>query len=288
MTPNLRAIALMVGSMACFAVGDALVKAASARVSVPEVILGMAILGTAIFATLTLRAGDRLFTRDVLAPAVMIRNGVEGVTAICMVSALALAPLSLVASITQAVPLLVTVGAAWVLKEQVGPRRWAAVGIGFCGVLVMLRPDVSGGLAGPLLALGAAVGLAARDLATRLAPDTATTPQMATWGMLSIAPAALILMPFAAPPAAPDPMGYGIVALAALGTAGGYFAITAAMRIGEVAVVAPFRYTRLLFALILAMLFLGERPDGLTLLGAAIVIGSGLYVFWRERLNTAP
>jgi drug/metabolite transporter (DMT)-like permease len=67
-----------------------------------------------------------------------------------------------------------------------------------------------------------------------------------------------------------------------------YWAITAAMRVGEVSAVAPFRYTRLLFALVIAALAFGERPDALTLLGAAIVIASGLYMFLRERRMARP
>jgi len=278
-----RAIALMIVSMAAFALGDALVKAASEYLSVAQVLIFMALPAVAIFAVLAQRAGQPVFSRDFFARASLLRNGIESLTAICMVSALAAAPLSLVISITQAVPLLVTLGAALVLREAVGPRRWAAILIGLIGVLVMLRPDTSGLSLGALFALGAAVGLAVRDLVTRVTPARIGTLQMATWGMCALVFAGAALMPFTGPHPVIPPMGWVIVGFAAIANAVGYYAITAAMRIGDVAAVTPFRYSRLIFALILAVLVFGERPDALTLLGALIVIGSGLYVMWRER-----
>ena len=107
---------------------------------------------------------------------------------------------------------------------------------------------------------------------------------MATWGMAGLIPAGLILFPITQPhgPLASGPLI--TVLLATFATIIGYYAITAAMRIGEVSVVTPFRYSRLMFSLFIAVLFLNERPDALTLLGAAIVIGSGLFVLWRERV----
>ena len=274
---------MMTGAMAFFAVGDALVKLSTDHFSTAQVILIMALPCTAIFAALTWKSGRPVVSRALLQPVVFARSIIEALTAVCMVSALSLAPMSLVISITQAVPLLVTLCAALILKERVGPRRWLAVLVGLGGVLLMLRPSGDGLAAGALLALGAASGLAARDIATRLTPSDVSTLQMATWGMGSLIPAALILFPFTPPHTPVLQWPLFIVGMAALATSAGYYAITAAMRIGEVSVVTPFRYSRLVFSLILAFVFLSERPDVLTLIGALIVIGSGLFVFWRER-----
>lgn len=270
-------------AMAGFAVGDALVKLASGGLSVAQILLIMSVIGITIYIPLAWRAGDRVIDRGALSPPILARCGIEALTAITMVSALATAPLSLVVSIIQAVPLLVTVGAAVVLRERVGPRRWAAVGVGLIGVLMMLRPDTGGGMTGALLALLAALGLASRDIVTRIAPKSATNLQMATWGMASMIPAGLILLPITGPQPALGGPTLSFALLAALVNAVGYFAITAAMRVGEVSAVTPFRYTRLLFSLFIAVIFLAERPDALTLFGAALVIGSGLFVLWRER-----
>lgn len=282
-----RAIALMLVAMATFALGDALVKAASDVMSVAQILIFMALPAVFIFAALARRAGQSVVSRDFFARTALLRNGVEALTAICMVSALALAPLSLVISITQAVPLLVTLGAAIALREVVGPRRWAAVLLGLFGVLLMLRPDTSagyGGLSlGALFALGAAFGLAVRDLITRVTPARIGTLQMSTWGMLALVVAGAALMPFTGPHPSIPLGGWMIVGAAAIANAVGYYAITAAMRLGDVSAVTPFRYSRLVFALFIALLIFDEQPDALTLIGAAIVIGSGLYVMWRER-----
>ncbi|MEM1131058.1 MAG: DMT family transporter [Pseudomonadota bacterium] len=273
----------MVGSMAAFAVGDALIKQATTGLSAAQVVLIMACVGSLFFIGLLLRAGDRLLSPDLLNPVIVSRNVIEGLTACAIITALSLAPMSLVISITQIVPLVVTAGAALILRELVGPRRWIAVCIGFVGVLVMLRPDSSTGVLGPLLALAGSIGLGTRDLASRMAPASVTTVQMSTWGMMSLLPAGIVLLLTTGPhPPLVQPALWAAIA-ASLATAMGYFAVTSAMRLGSVATVAPFRYTRLVFALIIAILVLGERPDLLTLIGAGVVVSSGLFVLFRER-----
>lgn len=276
----------MVFSMAGFAIGDTFVKLSAGTMSVGQVLIFMATPGMIIFAVLAHHAGQSPFSRDFFARPVLLRNCVEGTTAICMTSALALAPLALVISIIQAVPLFVTLGAALILKEKVGPRRWFAVIAGFFGVMLMLRPDASGMSIGAVFALLAAIGLSARDLITRITPSRIGTLQMATWGSAALIPAGVVLMAFTGPHHMPSISGWSFVLCAALANALGYYAITSAMRSGEVSYVTPFRYTRLIFALLIATLFFKEEPDVWTLLGATIVIGSGLFVMWRERKAT--
>ncbi|WP_439143236.1 DMT family transporter [Planktotalea sp.] len=280
---NTRAALLMVLSMFGFALGDAFVKLSAGAMSIAQVLILMSVPGMIIFATLAQRSGQNVFSRSFFDKIVMLRNCVEAFTAMCLVSALALAPLSLVISIIQAVPLFVTLGAALILKEKVGPRRWIALIAGFFGVILMLRPDASGISFGAVLALLGAIGLSTRDLLTRIMPARIGTLQMATWGTAALIPAGILMLPFTGPHAMPSPSALGIVLCASLVNAVGYYAITAAMRLGDVSFVTPFRYTRLVFALIIAALLFAEQPDALTLLGAFIVIGSGLFVMWRER-----
>lgn len=270
-------------AMGTFAIGDALVKVLSNSLSVGQVLIGMSIPSLFIFCALTLRAGLRLFSPLLWTRPVLLRNGVEALTAVCIVSALSMAPLSLVISLLQAVPLLVTIGAAVWLGETVGPRRWIAVIAGLIGVLIILRPDASGISLGALLAFCGAVGLAMRDLVTRITPPNVATMQMAAWGTAAIIPAGIVLLPFTAPHAVPSLPVTGIIVLASLANAVGYYCITAAMRLGDVSSVTPFRYSRLVFSLFISVLFFAERPDALTLLGAFIVIASGLFVMWREK-----
>ena len=160
---NSRAIVLMTLAMATFAIGDSMVKISSGNMSIAQVLIFMSLPGVIVFAALAHRSGQPPVSRDFLAKPVVLRNVIEGISATCMVTALATAPLGLVISILQAVPLFVTLGAALVLKEKVGPRRWAAVIVGFCGVLLMLRPDASGISFGAINAVFASIVLAARD-----------------------------------------------------------------------------------------------------------------------------
>jgi drug/metabolite transporter (DMT)-like permease len=187
-------------------------------------------------------------------------------------------------ALLQASPLVVVAGAALFLGEKVGWRRWASILVGFVGVLVILEPwDASFDPTG-LLTVACVLVLAVRDLATRVMPVRIGTFQVATWAYLGLVPAGVALMAGMeqgfVPPTPGQWAGLGGALVSGLF---GYYAVVAAMRLGEVSVVAPFRYTRLVFAMIVAMIFLGERPQGSTLLGAAIVVGSGLYAFARER-----
>jgi drug/metabolite transporter (DMT)-like permease len=198
------------------------------------------------------------------------------------VSALALIPLSTLSAVIQANPLLVTLGAAFFLGEAVGWRRWLAIFVGLFGVLLIIRPGTAGVRRQSIwLAVVAAVGLSLRDLATRPVPRTVPTTLLASYSFR-------LRGAWRAPdhplPRA-GPSGARGAGLAGAGHPLGLvaiFSITAAMRVGDVSAVTPFRYTRLVFALVIAFFVFGERPDAWTLIGAAIVVASGLYSFWRE------
>lgn len=283
---NLRGSLLMVAAMAGFALEDMFVKMLSTHMPVGEVLALLGIGGTAIFATLALIRGDRLISRDLLAPAVIGRNLGEILGTALFVCAIAFTPLAQASAILQATPLAVTLGAAVFLGEKVGWRRWSAILIGFAGVMIVIRPGTSGFSMLSLLAVGAVLGLAARDVITRRVPKAITSMQIATYGFASVIPAGFALAAYEG----------GIVALSALdfaqigaalvvGTAG-YYALIAAMRIGEVAVITPFRYTRLIFAIGIGAVVFAESPDRYTLIGGAVIVGSGLYTLARQRQLT--
>ncbi len=165
-----------------------------------------------------------------------------------------------------------------------GWRRWLSVLAGFAGVLVILKPWDAGFQPLGLLVVACVIVLAVRDLATRVMPARLGTFQVSAWAYAGTVPAGLALMALMGQDVVtPEPRQWLWLLAALVAGLFGYYAVVAAMRLGEVSVVAPFRYTRLVFAVLLAMIFLGERPEGSTLLGAAIVVGSGLYAFARER-----
>lgn len=281
---NTAASLLMAGSMAAFAVEDLFLKRAAMELPPGQVIAVMGFGGALVFWLVAYLKGQPILTRRALQGAALMRSASEGLTTIFYISALALIPLSINSALLQATPLVVTMGAALFLGEPVGWRRWSAIIVGFVGVMVVLRPWGAGFEAAGLLTVISVLILAARDLATRAMPPEIGTFQLTTWAYMSLVLAGIFLMMLTGtPPAAIDATRWLDLAMALIFGLIGYWAVTACMRLGEVAVVAPFRYTRLVFAALLAMLFLGETLDGFTLIGAALIIGSGLYSFARER-----
>ncbi|HMO73498.1 MAG TPA: DMT family transporter [Paracoccaceae bacterium] len=288
MSPTLRGILLMTLSMAAFAVEDALIKLASAALPVGQILLMLGIGGTPIFALLARAGGHRMLTRAAFAPALVARNAAEMLGTMGFVTALSLIPLSTASAILQAAPLLVTAGAAAILGESVGWRRWLAVAVGFSGVVIILRPGAEGFDANALWAVIGVTGLAARDLITRRMPPTIPT-HVAAAGALAGGGVGGGLRRAAAgggvgPPAAALAQLAGALAI---GIAA-YWAIVEATRTGDASAVAPFRYTRMVFALIVAWALFAEVPDLPMLAGAALIIGSGLYTLYRERRRTRP
>lgn len=280
---NLRGIALMVIAMAFFALGDMTIKWAAEALPLGQVLLILGTGGGLVFAAMTRLQRHRVMTRDFLHRGVILRNAAEIGGTFCIFTALAKTDLSLTAAILQATPLAVTLGAATLLGEHVGWRRWSATGVGFLGVLIIMRPGLSGFDPNSLWALAAMVGLALRDLATRLVPRDMPTMRISTYGMSMLAPTGAVLILSGQPMVAMTPANWGLMALMITVGVLGYHAITAAMRVGEVSAVSPFRYSRMVFALALAVFVFGEHPDAWTLIGTAITIGAGIYSFLRER-----
>lgn len=280
---NLRGIILMVASMAGFAVEDMFIKLAASEVPVGQILMSLGI-GGAFFFLLALRIrGERFWGRDLLSAAVNLRNLGEVIGSVGFVSALALMPISSASAILQATPLAVTLGAALVLGETVGWRRWSAIAIGFMGVLMIVRPGLDGFNAYSIFALIGVAGLAMRDLSTRQVPKSISSLRLAAVALIIIIPTGAVLSLFTGTPKMPGTTN-ALYLLAAVSIgAVSYYAVILATRLGEISVIAPFRYSRLLFAMGVGYFVFAERPDFWTLLGAAIIILSGVYTFMREQ-----
>ncbi len=279
---NLRGIALMIAAMAGFALEDLFIKNAAAHLPPGQILVVLGAGGAAIFAMLARMRGQRLVDPVLLSPIVMARNAGEAVAAIGLVLALALTPLSTAAAILQATPLAVTLGGALFLGAAVGWRRWTAIAVGFLGVLLIVRPGMDGFMPASLFAVLAVVGLATRDLATRALPASVGTFQLAAWGFAMLVVSGIFLMAVMADAPVWHAAGHRQVGGAILIGVLAYYAIIGASRVGEIAVVTPFRYTRLVFALAIGYAALAERPDALTLCGAALIVATGLYTLVRE------
>ena len=280
---NLRAAGWMTGAMAMFAVEDAAIKVLGVRLGAGQIVAALGVAGLAVFWALLARDGGRLWTRDLLRPAVVLRNAGELLGTLCFVSALALSDLASASAILQALPLALVMGGALFLGERVGWRRWAAILTGFAGVLMIVRPGTAAFQPASLLALVAVAGLALRDLSTRRMPRHVPSHQLSASAYAALIPGGLALA--AAEGRAmlvPDRAEALALVVAVLVGTLGYAMMVRATRVGEASAVAPFRYTRLVFTLVLAVAFFGERPDAATLAGAAVIVGAGSFAMWRE------
>ena len=280
---NLRAIALMVLSMAGFAIEDMLIKYIALEMPTGQFLMLIGAGGALIFTLMAWRQGQAVLSADFLRPTIIIRNLGEVIGTLGFVTALVLTPLSSASAILQATPLAVTLGAALFLREAVGWRRWSAILIGFCGVVAVIRPGLEGFQPASLFAVLGVIGLATRDVATRATPATISSLVLSAHGGGMLVPAGAVLLWISGGAVAPSAQGYGLLFAALIIGVSAYYALTLSMRLGDVAVVTPFRYVRLVFALFIGVTVFHEQPDAWTLGGAAIIILSGLYTFFRER-----
>lgn len=283
MTDNQRGSLFMTLSMAGFAVEDMFIKSAARAMPVGQVLALMGALGVLWFGAQARRAGQPAFPAALRSRTMALRSGFELVGRLFYALALALIPLSVASAILQATPLVVVAGAAMIFGEKVGAWRWALTALGFAGVLVILRPGLAGFDALSLLAVIGLLGFAGRDLATRAATPALSNAQLGVAGFAVLAISGLVILAFQGGPILPPALPLA----KALGASGfgilGYSYLTRAMRTGEVSAVTPFRYTRLLFALVLGVVVFGERPDPATLAGSAMVVACGILILSRRR-----
>lgn len=280
---NALGIVLMVLAMAAFAGADTLIKFISGDLSIGHTLLFL-VGGTAlVFTVLAKTQGAAFLDRRAFAPILLARYVSEIAGMFGMVIALAMAPLSTVGAIIQVTPLMVTLGAVFFLGERVSPRQWGAIAVGFVGVLFVMQPTASGFDPSVLWAVVAMLGLSGRDLTTRMTPPGMPSSLLAAFTMIAAFPFAVLWCLFSEPsliPAsAPWPLVIAMIGCGALA----YLLLIASIRSTEVSVVAPFRYARLIFLLVLGALIFGERPDIWVLLGSCLIVGSGIYMMWLGR-----
>ncbi|MEI4261289.1 DMT family transporter [Roseovarius sp. D0-M9] len=273
----------MIAAMAFFAVEDAAIKAASLSLPVGQILILFGLGGASVFAAVLVLRGKPLFQREVVSRPMRIRVCFEVMGRLFYVLALALTPLSSATVILQATPLVVVAGAALVFGERVGWRRWTAIGIGMAGVVVIIQPGTDSFSVLSILALIGMVGFAGRDLASRAAPAAISTAILGLYGFFAMALAGLIYAVWSGDAFVRPGAG---AALALLGTiAAGtiaYACLMKAMRIGDVSAVTPFRYSRLLFGILLGVTLFGEEITLPMLIGSGLIVASGIFILWRS------
>lgn len=279
---NTRGALMMMGSMAAFTFNDAFMKALSGDLPLFQAVFLRGICVTALLCVLCvglgqLRAGFSRADWTLIA----IRGVCEIVVAYLFITALFNMPIANVSAILQALPLTVSLAAAVFLGEALGWRRLTAIIIGFVGVLMIVQPGGAGFNVYALWVLAAVFIVTIRDLAARKMSRDVPSVMAALVAGAMVTVAAGIASAFI--PWVPITAAAGLkLGAAALFIIGGYVFSVAAMRVGDISAVAPFRYTSLLVALILGVVVFGEWPNTLALLGATLVVATGLFTLYRE------
>lgn len=280
----MRGALFMAVSMAGFTINDAITKTASEAMNMGQVMFVRGVFATLFIGAVAWYRGALALPRVALQPHVIARVVGEVGSTVSFLVALAHLPLANVSAVLQALPLAVTMGAALFFDEPVGWRRWLAISAGFAGVLVIVQPGFEGFNAYALLALLCVAFCTVRDLATKGIPTEVPTMLVSTVTAASVAVAGLLLVPPMGGWSPLRPAETGLLAAAALLLVFGYQFIILAMRIGDISFIAPFRYTALLWAIALGFLVFGDVPDTAMIVGASLVVGSGLYALYRERI----
>ena len=275
-------IAWMLLTMLLFVAMDTLAKYLTQTYPVPQVVWAryafhllvlMAMLGRRLPATMrSQRLGLQL-----------VRSLLLLITTVLFFTGISLIPLVDASAIMFMAPIMVTALSVPLLREPVGPHRWAGVVIAFAGALLIIRPGTGVMQAGALLPLGAALTYAFYQIATRKLShaDPPLTTLFYTASLSTVLTSAVV--PFFW--VAPDLQGWVIMVTVGILGGIGHFALIKAVTAAPPVAVAPFSYSSVIWATLFGFLVFGDLPDYWTVIGAAVIIASGLYIYHRERLH---
>ena len=281
---NLRGILFMTLSMAGFAIEDLFIKILSETIPVSQILIYVGILATVLLCTISKIKGIQIIHNGIYRNKYFImRSFADMLGAVLIVTSISLMPLSTVSSILQALPLFITIGAIFLFNENVGWRRWSAILLGFFGVILILKPGLNGFNLSSIIVLIAVGCLAVRDLVTRRINKEIHSITVSLYAFILTIVGGIISIPFFDKFVTLTKYEWIIVLTISLFGTFSYFMLVLATRKGEISVIAPFRYSRLVFALILAIIILNERPDINTITGMFIIVTAGYYTILREK-----
>lgn len=279
---HLLGIGAMAAAMFGFVTNDTLMKLASERIPLGEALFFRGIVSVALVMVLLWATAPRPVLRDYFDRTVIWRTLADvGATVVYLTSLMHL-QIANATIVLQVVPLVVTMGGAILFREQVGWRRWSAILVGLGGVVIVIRPGLEGFNVYSLMALAAVFLIAFRDIATRSIPariSGMTVVVAAVVGNLIAGGAMSVGEDWSAPgwPALAFSAGAGAAIVFA------YWFIVVALRASDLSLTAPFRYTIVVWAVVYGVAIWGDIPDFLTILGAGLIIASGVYTLYRER-----
>ena len=277
-------ILFMVLAMAGFAIEDLVIKLVSVRLPVSQILIMLGLLSLVWFVLIAQWKRIPLLTKEMLNWPFIIRTLADLFAALFYVIAVVNSQLSSASAILQFSPLLVTLGAAFFLRERVPFGSWIAIGVGLIGMILIIRPGTDSFTPASIFAVLSVVMLALREIATRVMSVSVSSLAVSSWAFAACAVIGVITVPFFPQPVWPSSSEFILMLASSVVSCIAYYALVRATTEGEVSVIAPFRYTRLLFALILSFWILGEQPDSIMYIGASLVVCSGLYNLGIGRL----
>ena len=287
---NLRGAAMMVLSMAAFVCNDAAIKHVTQTLPLSQAVLMRGLAVTVMLWFLARRDGGiDWWPQDRRDRWMLGGRGVAEVGS-TFLYLLALQHMALgdLSAIMQSLPLLVMLAAAVVFREPLGWRRLTAVGVGMIGVLLILRPGTGAFSVWSLVAMASVVLIVVREITTRSVSPAMRSSTIAFYAALLVTICAPLL-PADGGWRWPTLTEWSGLAVATGFLSVGYHTAVAVMRVGEVGFVSPFRYTSLIFAILVGLVVFGEWPDVWTWVGGALVVSAGLYSIWREtRVGRGP
>ena len=278
---NRRGIRLMVLAMACFIVNDVLVKFVSQSLPAGQLIFLRGLMATVLVLAFMRVTGAPVQPRQLAGGWVAVRAGLDALATLSYLVSLFNLPIANATAINMGTPLFITLIAVLWLRHRVGPRQWLAIAAGFAGVLLVIQPRADGFNAFAWLCLGSTVLHALRDLVTlRIPRDVASIGvTLATAVAVTVLAGLVSLLQGWAELTGRQ---LGLLGAAAVFLASGYQLIIRATRSGDLSVVAPFRYSGLLMAVLLGWVVWGDVPNALAWAGIALVLGAGLYLLRNE------
>ena len=281
---NLRGAVLMLISMATFTCNDAVMKAVTQTLPLYESVAlrGLSVLVLMLVVAQIQQGGVRLSVpREDLLPLV-VRTVADIASTVLYLLALREMALADLSAILQALPLGVTLAAGLFFHERLGWRRLSAIGVGFVGVVMILRPGSGAFDIWSVVALASMLLIVLRDIVTRTFSAGIGSSTIAFYAAATITLTGFILG-VGEEWRMPDQREAGLLLLSAGFLTAGYITAVATMRVGEISLIAPLRYTSLVWAIVLGLVIFGEWPDLWTWLGSALVVGAGLYTILREQ-----
>jgi drug/metabolite transporter (DMT)-like permease len=275
-----RGIGYMVAGSALITLNDAIAKWLTDTYPVGQILCLRGLFFFVPIMFVVWRSGGLLALRVHSVSGQLVRAALFIIASAFFVTSVGLMPLPTVIALTFTAPLFVTAMAPGMLGEQVGWRRWMAVLVGFAGVLIIVRPFQEGWEWIVLLPVIGALCGALRDVSTRQITAKETSASILFYGALAVVLAGLVTMPFGwQRVAATDLMLLAVQGLA-MGLA--HYLMIESFRLSEAALVAPFKYTGFIWALLYGAAIWGDYPDRWTILGALVILASGLYILHRE------